>query len=455
MDYTNFLTLYSKEYETETTQITDWINYLIEIKNQSIILKDSTENETRSYETYGKNLITLIKNYFSETYSYSDEPSQLWNISKLFGSFLENTGKLVTEDILMLNVYVNTYLSNIIIDIEKLINNINKNTCFHMEELSNVKRNYNLIQGKYSKLKSEIEEAHMSKKKLELDPKVIYNISIKEKAETKILGLLKEMQNILPEFENISKEMENKKTAFNKLMKESFELVVGCVFKNHIKLRETFFLISKEKEEIFLKWKQFSYEKFTAIRETNIQLNDFVERKYAELKNIYFDSIVVNEDDLANSLLKISDTLVIYAENFYNLMKKRKRILKEFYKFILLYSKTNENFSSACLKINKQIIVSIQSLKEIGKGTKKSWEIYLQQYCYNSQAYENFSKFLVNTGNFVNKIAKEIKLEYVKFLEKWNKYLKQINSIKPQVIKYQSNKGFEGKYLRNISTDYR
>ena len=443
MDYTNFLTLYSKEYETETTQITDWINYLIEIKNQSIILKDSTENETRSYETYGKNLITLIKNYFSETYSYSDEPSQLWNISKLFGSFLENTGKLVTEDILMLNVYVNTYLSNIIIDIEKLINNINKNTCFHMEELSNVKRNYNLIQGKYSKLKSEIEEAHMSKKKLELDPKVIYNISIKEKAETKILGLLKEMQNILPEFENISKEMENKKTAFNKLMKESFELVVGCVFKNHIKLRETFFLISKEKEEIFLKWKQFSYEKFTAIRETNIQLNDFVERKYAELKNIYFDSIdsiIVNEDDLANSLLKISDTLVIYAENFYNLMKKRKRILKEFYKFILLYSKTNENFSSACLKINKQIIVSIQSLKEIGKGTKKSWEIYLQQYCYNSQAYENFSKFLVNTGNFVNKIAKEIKLEYVKFLEKWNKYLKQINSIKPQVIKYQSNK---------------
>ena len=119
----------------------------------------------------------------------------------------------------------------------------------------------------------------MSKKKIEIDPKLIYNVSLKNKAEQKILELLKDMQIILPDLENISKEVENKKNSFNKLMKESFELIVGCVFKNHIKIRETFFLLSKEKEEISAKLKENCTEKLSKILETNYQLNDFVERK--------------------------------------------------------------------------------------------------------------------------------------------------------------------------------
>jgi len=442
----NFLNLYSKEFVLETSQIQEWINYLIEIKNQANVLRESTQVETTIHEILGKNMITVVKNYYNNVIMYSDEPSQLFSITKLFCNIFESTGRHLTQDILMLNIHVNKYLANMIQEVDKLIKNIMQNSSFNMDEFINVKKSYNLIQAKYLKLKTDIEEAHLAKKKIEVDPKLIYNISLKDKAEQKILTLLKEMQIILPELENISKEVDNKKSAFNKLMKESFELIVGCVFKNHVRIRETFFLLSKEKEDIFYNVKEIFNHNFEQIRETNYQLNDFVERKYAEIKNIFYDSIdtiIINEDDyfLANSLINISDTLLNYAENFYNLMKKRKRLLKEFSNFFIMFSKTCENHFNSYIKIIKQIQSAVQNFKDVCKGTKKTWDIILHQLSENHNAYAAFTKNLINSSNiYILKTAKAIKLEYVKFLDKWNKYSKQINSMKPQLLKIKTNK---------------
>lgn len=436
---------YAKEFITETSQLNSWINYLSEIKSQANILRECTESETKIYEAFGKNIIMIINNYYNDSAIYSDEPSKLYEITKNFSNIFENGGKLLTQDLLMLNVHVGKYLANMTQEVDKLSKNIIQSSLLSMEELSNVKKAYNSVQVKYVKLKADIEEAHLAKKKIEVDPKLIYNISLKNKAEQKILGLLKDMQMILPDFELRSKELENKKTAFNKLMKESFELVVGFVFKNHVKIRETFFLLSKEKEDLYNRLNQVTEEKLSLIKETNFQLNDFVERKYAELKNIYFDSldtIILNDDDfLANSLLKVTNMLVNYAENFYNLTKKRKRILKEFHKFLAVFSKTLESFSASCNKIVDQIHSQAGILKDVGKTTKKAWNIFQLRHSYNHSAYTSMSKYLTNSANvFILKTAKEIKAEYVKFLEKWTKLVKQINNYTPQLHKAQQKR---------------
>jgi hypothetical protein len=442
----NFLNLYSKEFIVETSQIQEWITYLLEIKNQANVLYESTRSETTIYETLGKNMLTAVKAYYDNLLIYSDDPSQLFAITKIYCSIFEFSGRTLTQDVSMLNIRVNKYLANMNQEADNVIKSILQNSSFYMDELINLKKSYYTIQVKYLKLKADIEEAHLAKKKIEVDPKLIYNISFKDKAEQKILTLLKEMQIILPDLENVSKEVDNKKTAFNKLMKDSFELIVSCVFKNHVKFRETFFLLSKEKEEFFTRIKENAELKFAEIRETNYQLNDFVERKYAELKNIYYDSIdaiIINEDDylLTNSFIYISDTLLNYAENFYNLMKKRKRILKEFHKFFVLFSKGLEQHINMYYKSIKHIQSAVGNFKDLCKGTKKTWDITMHQLTENLNSYSTLTIILIKSANnYVMKIANEIKREYVRFFDKWSKYSKQINAMKLLLIKIHTNK---------------
>jgi hypothetical protein len=440
----NFLTSYQKDFETEAKQIQYWFNTLCEIKNQTGALKDSSESEVKLMDTLGRAIQAGVKTYNTETLGYSDEPSQLWILTTNFTAMLETISKVFCEDITVLNEHINKYSTVITTDVNNLVKNITETSGSHMREVIELKKKATALQNRYTKLKDTFESAHMSKKKLEIDPNNLYNVTLKEKAEQKILSYLKEMKELMPLIEANGKELEEKKVLLNKNMKESFELVIGCIFKNNIKIRQALFVVSKEKTSYLKKLRLYLTERNRKFREINFSLNDYIERKYAESKNIFYDSldsISIRNDDYGLSMLQACDNILKYSNNFYNCMRTRKRTLRVFSKLILDYSKGEDSFSQAFGKVNKQLQTMIQNFSFIGTGSHKSWDIYKTMFDINNKLHDNFGKFLVNNiFNTINIYIKEYKQEYNSFVSNWNKYVKDINNVKSNIAKHNLNR---------------
>jgi hypothetical protein len=440
----NTLSSYIKDFETETKQIQYWFSTLNEIRSQTNVLKDSSESEIKLLDSLGKNIQNSVKSYSTDTLIYADEPSQLWILTSNFTAMLETIAKVFCEDITVLNEHITKYSSVITNDVNNLIKNITDSSGNLMKEIVECKRNGNNLQQKYTKLKSAFESSHLSKKKLEIDPNNLYNVTLRDKAEQKILSYLKEMKELMPLIENNGKEMEEKKMLLNKNMKESFELVIGCILKNNIKIRQALFLVSKEKTSYLKKLRLYLTDRNRKYREINFSLNDFIERKYAESKDILYeslDSIYIRCDDYGMSLNLACDNVLRYSNNFYNCMRSRKRILRVFAKLILDYSKGEESFTQSFSKINKLLQASIQSLSFIGSGSHKSWDIYKTMFDINNKLHGNFSKYLANNiYNLINGYIKDYKHEYNSFASNWNKYSKDINNVKSTLAKLHQNR---------------
>jgi hypothetical protein len=439
----SLLNPYSKEFENEFNQIKYWFYTLRDIKLQINILKESVETETKLLENMGKSILTIIKSYNNDTLVYSDEPSQLWSITSVFTGLLEIIGHLFTENMPMLNVHIKKYYNEINNDIDRLCSNISEKILFNMKELSNAKKIYKQNFEKFKRLKEEIEESHLNKKKIEQDPRSMYNITLKDKAEQKILSLLREIKDFSPIVKSQSEALTQMKNVFNSSMKESFELVINLMLVCNSKIKETFFNIKKEKFEILSEMKKYCVERVSKIRENDFSLNDYIERKYAESKNIHFDnldSIIFNENhDLVQNLFHASDSVLFFSDNFTNLLRIRKKILKIFSKLENDYAYTLDSYSNSILKINKTMQELMQSFNYIGTGTQKTWDLSKTIYDINQKVHSNFAK-IISTSiiSLLNNIVKEYRNEQRNFISTWSKLQKEINFNKNILVKIQN-----------------
>jgi uncharacterized cysteine cluster protein YcgN (CxxCxxCC family) len=441
----NFISPYGKEFEGEADQINFWFESLNDLKNYISKIGEALEIAKKLFDNIGSNLDSVCRNYRNDLIIYKDEPSNLNNLLLNFVSLFENMGKLYSENILLRGDDMDDFVKIIITEIDLLKKNISSSTINLMNEVFETKKKCLKVQSEYIKLKSELEETHTNKKLLENDPNNVYNVTLKEKAEAKILTKIKEIHDILPKLESLSKDLENKKNSLNINMKESFELVVSCIFNNNLKIYQALFLIGKEKYELLTKIKISSYEIRKILIDVDINLNDYVERKYAIKKDILFDSIEsIQISDIKNfdpnesaNLINICDSLINYSNNFYNCMKVRKRSLHIFSKFILEFSKNEEIVTSAYGKINKQTIKFLSSFKFLSKGALKLHENNKNLIKFNKDLCDKMHSFLKNeVYQFTSQMTKETKSDYTNFLDKWNKRSKDLLSFKSLLLKF-------------------
>jgi hypothetical protein len=461
--YNNYVTPFAKDFEVETNQIVFWFESLNDVKTHINILRESVETETKLYESLGRNMGALWRAYMNDSCPYRDEPSNMNELFLNLISLFDTIGKTFSEDILMLNVQVNKFVSTISNDIFSLKKSISESSNNLMSEIYETKKKSINIQSKYAKLKSELEEAHMNKKRLENDPKLVYNVTVKEKAEGKILDYIKEIEDLIPFLENCSQELNNKKESFNNNMKETFELVVSSVFKNNIKINQTLFLVSKEKSEIMLKLKNASITIGRKIQNINLHLNDYIERKWAEKKDLFYDSIdsiVISSDKNfdpteTQNLIKICDSLFNYSNNFYNCMKLRKRSLRIFSKFISDFSKTEEAAANNFSKLDKHIIMTLKNFIKMTKGTSLSLENMKTSFDSNQALHDTFQKFLVNNVfSLLNIFVKESKNDYKFFMQNWNKISKDMLNYKNLLIKFQGSREKIQNNIKELRNNY-
>lgn len=439
-----YISQFAKEFEIETRQIHYWFDTLGDIKRQIELLKEGVESETKLYETLGKGMQLMTRGFLNDSAQYADEPSNLNGLFKSFIALIDCVGKTFSEDILMLNVQASKFHSVILNEIFSLKRSIGESSHTLMQEIQDLKKKSKIIQGRYEKLKVELEEAHTSKKKLENDPKYVYNVTMKEKAEKKILDYIKQMQDLMPELDTCAKDLENKKNLFNANMKQTFELVIATVFKFNIKINQTFFMVSKEKFDIMLKLKQKANQCCRNILDVDLQLNDYVERKYAEKKQIYFDSIDllrIGDNLFDGSLITVAESLINYTNNFYNCMKLRKRALQIFAKMISDQSKSEEVVSSNYSKVNKGIVPLIEGFLFIGRGNRKNWDLFKNAFDINFSLHDTLSKYLsTNVYTLILHIVKESKADYTNFNDSWSKRAKDILNYKAVLQKFQMSK---------------
>jgi hypothetical protein len=444
--YLTTLSQYSKDFEIETQQIHFWFNSLKSIKSQVSILKESMEGECRMLENFGKSKMLLIKGYINDTLEYSDESSQLWTSTSIFTSLVEGTFTVYQEDVMKLMNHINKNHNIINEDIDSLIKSITENSTNMMKEILQVIKNSKHVQNKLQKLKSDLESSHQAKKKVEMDPKTAYNVTAKEKAEQKILAVLREIQDLHLVIDSLSKEVANKKEHFNNTLKDTFELVISNIFINNVRLKQTFFLVAKEKWEMYSKVSSYSVEKIRNIRNMDLHLNDYVERKYAETKELYFDSIesIFISEDIEHSysiISKASEDVMNYSQNFYNCMVLRRRILKKFCKFIIEAGKSEELFSVNSSKANKTLQQLIADLNLIGGGSTKAWSLFKNMLDARQKLHDGLGKFLtVNINAVISTFISESKTDYTNFLNNWQKYAKDVNHYRNIFMKNYHNR---------------
>ena len=108
-------------------------------------------------------------------------------------------------------------IQNIILVRENVVD-ISDKTMNELSNLINLTKNY---QKNFQKIKTNLDEAQLKKKKLETKTKYTYNVTVKEKAENKVLENMEEMEKLLPKLKSTAKEVEVKKEKFNMMMKEN------------------------------------------------------------------------------------------------------------------------------------------------------------------------------------------------------------------------------------------
>ena len=435
----------AKEFEIENEQMQFWFTTLKSLSLQFILLRDCLDQETKLHENIGKVMQNAVKNYATEIKIYQKEPSNLINNTFIFTEFIDSIAKIFIDDYKTINSNNQNFSNSVIRDISSLLINIKENSNNIVSQILEQRKNSNNLKIKYEKLKAELDEANMKKKKIEADPKRVYNVTMKEKAEQNILSLIMKMNELLPVIEICSKEIENKKNLFNKFMKETFELVISNLFKNGMLMIKTIFKIYQEKLELMTKLKLKTNEFRRKLRESDLNSNDYSEKKYAESQGIHFnfiDSITFNESLLDISLVKTIDDIQNYSMNFFKCMRLRKRALQPFAKFITEVYKGEEGISAEYNKTLNYLSSNFENFSIIGETSMEGWNIFKSAFDQNHKMHDLLGKFLDNNiFKMAISIIKETKNEYSDLLNNFiEPYTKEFSNYKTIILKYQKSK---------------
>ena len=472
------LSTYYKEFSTECEQITMWCEMLTEVKNQIGTFINISSKQIEFINVIQKEFGKQMNEVVGNITPFSKEPSNLY---KMMITFIN------VFDLIVKYLVTSTDSSNRIISSsnQKLVDNIDvfKETVMSsaikiMQEVIEIKNKTKLIQDKHTKLKEEIENLQIEKKKIEDDPNTAYNDTLKEKNNSKIVSLIQEMENIVPEMKKCISLLESKKESFNSYMKDTFELVVMNVFKGIVYLHQFFFLVAKELFDRNTELKKIIIDKLNLNNSNTILINDFTERKFAMYNGIYFEPIHFSSEFLDTcdekhndqNVLSTIDSFLYYTETLIKCMKIRKKLIEHLSEFI-------NSCISDCKptvfieKTQNKINTLIKEYQYIGDGTKKSWNYYLQFFTNSYMLFNSVNSFFSQTTlesmrNYVN----ETKKDCTYFEEHWMKYAKKIKDMRDEYakieIEYEKNKNKDKqkdlnkkeekikKYLNNSCTEF-
>ena len=278
----NNLKSHKETFPIECSQIEFLDNILSEINNQLNTYLVLFENEINNHILRYNSLLSLSQKYYNEIQLFSNEPSNIFYLTQIIINMFINTSKNCKEKFNNLfidvkssipeyNNKINTIKENIIINSDKI-----------MKEIEKLMKEINLIEKEYKKHKNNLDDAQLNKKKIDNNPRYLYNITVKNKADKDVLNNINIIEKIFPKFEKLSKELKEKKEKFNLLMKDNFEIVVMNSFKYLAILHQIFYLYSKNKYDLFENqldlFKKLNFD----INNLTVNIND-----YAETTNYY------------------------------------------------------------------------------------------------------------------------------------------------------------------------
>ena len=442
---------YSKEFKTECEQIEFWDNSLGEIQNQLSIFYEIIKTQNDHFEAKASFLSELSRNYYKRCQKLSSEPSNIFYLTQLVIEMISKSTKTLNDKMKTLNFKLSVTIPEIIQNIRLVRENVIEITSKTMCELTELIATTKNYQKMYMKIKANLDEAQLKKKKLEDKEKYAYNVTVKEKAEKKVLENVKEMEMLLPKLKEYSKEVEEKKEKFNLMMKENFEIVMVNAFKNLANLHQCFFLLSKTNYDINTECVLIHQNAFKQFTNLSININDYTERKFAELQGIKFDSLeMINISDEIlqtnpSQLDNVCESVLNYIMIFCTCLKIRKNLMKEFLKTfdqIMLYE---EESREVFKKKEKKFSDSLSNFSMIGEGTLKSWKNIFNSF----HIIELLTKKNAISDEILNNIN-ETRSELKLFTDKWKKIEKNIiekrnelNAINNELIKKQKNKPTE------------
>ena len=255
--------------------------------------------------------------------------------------------------------------------------------------------------------------------------------------------LLKKTLSILKETQHKSGSKEN----INKLLNQTFELVVSNIFKGLIYIHQFFFLYSKAKNDFNMQIKNSSEEKSNN-KVISIVINDFSERKFAKEYGIYYEPIHFgnyNYDILlkneSENVVSLCDSYLYYGKFFFKCIEIRKKLITEFKKLINdIVTQSPNNLIEKISHVKEKILGKKNNFKVLGIGTEKSWDLLVQSWnnlynCLNS--FMQFCKDVCTDELKEDSIGR--KDEYKNFESEWEKYSKKIVDLRNKYTKYYTN----------------
>ena len=437
----NNLKSHKESFPIECSQIEFLDNILSEINNQLNTYLVLFENEINNYILRYNSLLSLSQKYYNEIKLFSNEPSNIFYLTQIIINMFINASKNCKEKFNNLFIDVKSSIPEYNNKINSIKENIIINSDKIMKEIEKIMKEINSIEKEYKKYKNNLDDAQMNKKKIDNNPRYLYNITVKNKADKDVLNNINVIEKIFPKFEKLSKDLKEKKEKFNLLMKDNFEIVVMNSFKYLAILHQIFYLYSKNKYDL-LECQLDLFKKLNFdINNLTVNINDYAEKKYGELKDKNFeliDNINLNDniyDNNPNQQILISNSFLNYVDCFIECLRSRKKIVKFFNYLIKNYILYEEDKLKNLKKNYIKIIDYINSLEYIGNGTKKSWknifnnnnmtdEIIVQKNLLN---YE-LNNFIVNCRN-----------DQMNFKNKWKKYENKIKKYKENIEKFTIN----------------
>ena len=429
--------LYSEnkeEFPTECQQVEFMDKCILEIQNQFNTVLEILVKEKQAFQ-HNYEVITRLFNEFSnECQNFSKEPSHIFYLTQIVFSTTSTGVKKAKEIFNSLFNELNIYIPDLINNLAGLRNNLYDNCNKMMSEIVEFISEHKDIENTYKKIKNNLDEAQLNKKKIENEPKYAYNVSVKEKAEKKVIYHLQEMDKIFPKIQNFSKNLEEKKERFNSTMKDNFELIVMNTFKYLANLHQVFFLYSKCKYDQLNQVLEIFKNYNNNLTSISINLNDYSERKFGELQGVKYDGIdlIDFDDELLKTnpfqLINITDNIINYTNIFLLSLRYRKKIMKIFKKKFPNFINGLVQYEEYNKQEKKKLITFVDNLQLIGEGTKKSWNIffYVQNYYADKSDMNNIFKI-------IDEFITETREEYYSFLNKWKKYEKKINDYKDDI----------------------
>ena len=207
---------HSKNFSIECEQIEFWDNSLSEIQGQLGIFIDIIQTQNDFFELKSNFLNDLSNNYYSGCQKLSSEPSNIFYLTQLVLEMLTKSTKVLNYKMKSLYMHLSStipeLIQNIILVRENVVD-ISDKTMNELSNLINLTKNY---QKNFQKIKTNLDEAQLKKKKLETKTKYTYNVTVKEKAENKVLENMEEMEKLLPKLKFKITQCRNLKRVFKK-----------------------------------------------------------------------------------------------------------------------------------------------------------------------------------------------------------------------------------------------